>query len=328
MRTIGWVAGVAAVLACCPIWIGSGGLASAAPTPPMQGGAVLIPTGAYLGAWINPSGDAGTEEAQTEAFESAIGRPFALHMQYARWSNGTAPSIPNADIQADLNHGRISVVTWACGDDNAKVASGADDQLLLATAEALKKFGGRIFLRWNWEMNLKDDKSKCAGTAGADGYVQAWRHIYSFFKDHGVTNVSMLWNPGLGDGKGNWAQYYPGDDYVDWIGFDGYDKKGANDFGAVFNPFYQALSSKNKPILIAETGECAATQAQYISSAQSEIEGKGGTVGYRFPLVHGFMYFDSMGKDKACADGEGWTLGAAGQGALKTIGSDAYFSAK
>jgi hypothetical protein len=108
---------------------------------------------------------------------------------------------------------------------------------------------------------------------------------------------------------------------VDWIGFDGYDKVNANDFGQIFDHFYWAFSPHAKPMLIAETGECASAQVTYLASAQAEIAGKSNSGGYSFPLVKGFMYFDAPGHFAPCT----WSLGAVGTTAFAAMGMDSYF---
>ena len=287
--------------------------------------AVPVPvpaSGAYFGAWANPTGS-GSVEGNAEALESQIGRTLRLHMHYYGWGNGTTPTFPDGAMQADVTAGRIPVVTWGCSDLNAVVIAGTDDSLLINTANAVKQFGSSIFIRWYWEMNLGSNQT-CMGSGGAAGYIAAWQHIYNVFKAQGVTNVSWLWNPGGTSRDPDATPYYPGDGFVDWIGFDGYDKVAANDFGLIYGGFYQTFSAHAKPMLIGETGECAPVQAAYLALAQAEIEGKSNPGGYAFPLVKGFMYFDAQGSFVNCT----WNFGSAGTTAFAAMGADSYFQAK
>jgi hypothetical protein len=287
--------------------------------------AVPVPvpaSGAYFGAWANPT-STGTVEANAEALESQIGRTLRLHMHYYAWGNGTTPTFPDAAMQSDVTAGRIPVVTWGCSDVNAIVIAGTDDSLLINTANAVKQFGSSIFIRWYWEMNLGSNQT-CMGSGGAASYIAAWQHIYNVFKAQGVTNVSWLWNPGGTSRDPDATPYYPGDGFVDWIGFDGYDKVAANDFGLIYGSFYQMFSSHGKPMLIGETGECASVQATYLALAQAELESKSNPGGYAFPLVKGFMYFDAPGQFANCT----WNFGSAGTTAFAAMGADSYFQAK
>ena len=256
-------------------------------------------------------------ETATETLESSIGRTLALHMHYYPWGNGTTPSFPTQSMEDDLAKGRTPVVSWKCGDLDSNVTAGVDDPLIINTAKAIKAFGAPVFIRWFWEMNIPDSNGQgnCLGSAGATGYIAAWRHIYDIFITEGASNVSWLWNPGSNLDHPNPAPYYPGSGYVDWIGFDGYDKFSDDNFGSVFNSFYVEFSPSGKPILIAETGECPTEQATYLQSAQTEFEE--GTI----PLVKGFMYFDATENYTACS----WVFSSSGLHAFAVMGADPYF---
>lgn len=313
-----------------------------------SGGPPPVPvSGAYFGAWANPDGTANTTsngvELAAESLEARIGRKLDLHMHYFSWKKGAAVSFPDVGMYEDYAHGRIAVVTWACGgtDEIANVLAGADNALIDATAAAIKIFPGPIFLRWYWEMNLaagangQDCMEPSGADAGAAGYIAAWRYIHDrFMITDGVTNVAWLWNPAGSTLDPTSVPFYPGDAYVDWIGFDGYDKIQANNFGPVFATFYGDFSSHAKPFLIGETGECQGenasygAQATYIPLAQAEIKSKPNAGSYAFPLVKGFMYFDAAGHygttHPTCPT---WVFDSAGLAAFAAMGADAYFGA-
>jgi len=307
----------------------------ASPTGPSSMAISPPSSGAYFGAWVNPDGTKGATaqevEGYTETLETQISRKLSLHMHYYPWSVGNQPSFPGEAMTYDITNGRIPVVTWACGDSDANVVSGADDALITQTATAIKNFGSPIFLRWYWEMNLAPgaNNQNCLGTEGAAGYVAAWQHIHHIFADvvH-VTNVTWLWNPSGGSSAPDPSPYYPGSQYVDWIGFDGYDTKQAHDFGIIFDPFYKKFEAEGKPFLIAETGECPSWQSDYLSLAQSEIEGSTNPGGYAFPLVKGFMYFDAPGHYGAAHPDCAWSLEANSPGlaAFGLMGASPYFN--
>src|SRR5271157_4072493 len=88
-------------------------------------GAIPFPAnGVYLGIWVNPA--LGTPEAAIEAREgpapNGIGRRFALHLHYKQWTdisqqlNSAGVFQPDSDLQGDISHGRIPVISWACDD--------------------------------------------------------------------------------------------------------------------------------------------------------------------------------------------------------------------
>ena len=84
------------------------------------------------------------------------------------------------------------------------------------------------------------------------------------FTSAGATNVVWVFCPNVdsvpGDAWNQWSNYYPGDTYVDWMGFDGYNW-GTVQSGSTWRTFAShdgrrstpASRAKAKPIMIAET---------------------------------------------------------------------------
>jgi hypothetical protein len=292
-----------------------------------SGAVIPVPgNGAYFGAWVNPdksssssSSSSGGFEAQTETLESQIGRKLALHMHYYDWGTATQATFPDSTMLDDQQQGRTPVVSWRCGDTVDNIASGADDALLINQAQQIKQFGSPIFLRWYWEFNLPagtNDQS-CLTSSGAQGFINAWQHIWTVFRNQGVSNVVWLWCPAGAPTEQDPAPYYPGSQYVDWIGVDRYDKEGYG-FTQDFTPFYTefATSSYNKPIMIAETGACPDAQVTYLSTAASDLQSS-------FTDIKAFLYFDSPGNFSGCI----WNLAdPAGINAFAQMGANAFFS--
>ena len=55
------------------------------------------------------------------------------------------------------------------------------------------------------------------GSEGAEAYKQLYRYVFNYFTDKGVHNLIWIWTSQLND-----KSWYPGDEYVDIIGRDGY----------------------------------------------------------------------------------------------------------
>ena len=99
-------------------------------------------------------------------------------------------------------------------------------------------------------------------------YVEMWRHVVDIFKQEGVNNVEWVWCPNcMSNPFAPWndaKNFYPGDEYVDWIGIDGYSWGSANTSGntawAISFPYmYDSIirdfqCTYLKPILICEIG--------------------------------------------------------------------------
>jgi hypothetical protein len=204
----------------------------------------------YLGAWVQPNTTPGayisdpkieTEEADLGEFQAQFGRPLGLVHVYQDWDE----PVSNSLLDAISSTGAIPVIDWSCGSvsgsavTTSDVAAGDDDAQIISFAQQLKAYGKPVFLRWLWEPNLDSSglRQECLHTAGnteaQDGanYVAAWQRIWNIFKGSGAnsvgaTNVAFVWNPGLaGDiSTATLDDLWPGTQYVDWIGIDGYSR--------------------------------------------------------------------------------------------------------
>jgi hypothetical protein len=313
---------VVALLAAC----GGGGGGGVGPSTPSQTpmpttapSASLVPSAGsiYLGAFVNTSGLKPPPESDTTTFEAQIGRTLALTIHYY----GFYDAFPGAAEQADASAGRIPIESWNCQDPNATIAAGTDDASIARRADALRAYGRPIFLRYMWEMNdpsSSTNRPSCysATTDDPNGvfspteFIAAWTHIRAIFAERGANNVVWLWNPG---GGASGLPYYPGASETDWIGVDQYDYSSVS-FAATFASSYQQLAPLGKPLLIAETGAQGPEQPAFLGAAAATLENQ-------FPLVRGFVYFDSVGSAGT------WTLTPSGITAFAAAGSDPYFSA-
>lgn len=269
------------------------------PTPTPVGLQTPAAGSIYLGAYVAP------ENGTIKTLESIMGRPVALDMHYLSWG----ALFPHFDEPADLANGRYPVDSWDCGMSDAQIASGAADMLIQTRAQAIKAFGHTIFLRWFWDMNLPSStefaysgqtRSACYdkatdnpdGTFSAHEFIAAWIHVRQIFAQENVTNVVWVWD--FAAAGSNPAAYYPGSQWVDWVGVDAFDSSGVS-FPAMFGPLYPTLTQFNKPILIGETGTTGANQVSYLGGVSSALQSN-------FAMVKGFMYFDGT------SYGSNWTL--------------------
>ena len=92
-------------------------------------------------------------------------------------------------------------------------------------AEALRRFGGPIFLRFAHEMNgdwYPWDGYHNGKFDGAATYIAAWRHVHVHLR--GCERIERACGSGArrrtsvpDAGWNSWRRYYPGDAYVDWV---------------------------------------------------------------------------------------------------------------
>jgi hypothetical protein len=107
-------------------------------------------------------------------------------------------------------------------------ATGAYNRYFTLLAQNLVAAGmGNSYLRLGWEFNQSKYPWYAAGQAA--NFVEYWRQIVDAMRSVPGAQFRFIWNPSLGDNgpkdkaMGNYADYYPGDAYVDMVSMDVYD---------------------------------------------------------------------------------------------------------
>ena len=118
------------------------------------------------------------------------------------------PMLPNAGSGASLSQG----------------ASGAYNSYFLKIAQAMVAGGqGSSIVRPGWEFN--GGWFSWAANGQASAFIAYWQQIVTTMRSVPGQNFTFEWNPTAGDqGIGNLANYYPGNNYLDYIGLDLYDQ--------------------------------------------------------------------------------------------------------
>ncbi len=233
--------------------------------------------GVYEGSEPTPA-----QYAQVDQFAQAVGRQPNIVMYYSSW--GEPFSIPFA--QTALQHGAtllidIDPTSTSC----AAIAAGQQDAFLQSYAQAVKAFGHSVIISFGHEMNGNWYSWGWTHTPPAT-YVQAWRHVVSVFRQTGADNVTWLWTVNsINQTEGPIAAYWPGANYVNWVGLDAYYYYATDDFSGVFGSSIAAIRQvTNAPILIGETavGQVAG-QAAKIPGLFAGVASSG---------LIGFVWFD------------------------------------
>jgi putative cell wall-binding protein len=286
--------------------VGTAGVACAAGSTGASmssGGAVAAPAaGALVGASASPR-NGESQLAAIERTEAQIGRRLDIDHQFYRWDH----TFPTAVQQADAAAGRIpflnwrphrtdgSIVTWSA------IAGGTEDGVIRARADAMKAFGRPMLFSFNAEPF--DESRNGWGTPAQ--FADAFRHIVSVFRAQGANNVSFAWVLTGYDFTitGRPEAFYPGDEWVDWIGADPYnfftrDKKWQS-FAAVAGAFHTWGAARHKPLVLAEWGTeedpaVPGRKAAWFTEALSTL--------LTWPEVKAVVYFNNV------ADGYDWTI--------------------
>jgi hypothetical protein len=242
-------------------------LTSALPPAPATASAALPPpdSSRFIGVYLDPwhVGD----------WSRAVGaRPQLLAKFQSFASRRPVSGFLDA---AEREHVRRVMITWEpwrtipaalggraqsrsqFGYRNVDIAAGAQDSYIRGFARSLRGFPGLVYLRYAHEMNgfwypwSRDSRA----------YVRAWRRIVRIFRSEGARNVRFVWsvNPSLYLSRGKWrrhlALYWPGGDYVDYVGSTAINFGGVKRYPVA--RFYPSLAmlrrTYRKPVILTET---------------------------------------------------------------------------
>ncbi len=132
-----------------------------------------------------------------------------------------------------------------------EIAAGTWDDYFVEAAQTIHDFNLPVFISIDHEMNgnwYPYAQAYPGSTTTAADYVAAWKHIVSIFRAQGANNAAFVWSPNVPDIGGiPYASYYPGDDYVDWVGISFYS---GNSMSAM-DEIYRQLAPR-KPFFITE----------------------------------------------------------------------------
>jgi hypothetical protein len=228
----------------------------------------LVPScGAYWGIYSRRYGG-GNVGTTVKTWESTLDRRFDIVLMYYDFSGRNGPGwFPDAAMQ-NLGQSRILLLDWesrnfATGANYrwADIAAGRyDASVVVPSARRVKAYGRKVMLGLDHEMDLSYAKH---GTAAE--YRAAYKHLRSVFAAQGVDNVVWTWVTSGYVAYGNGPHvksFYPGDAYVDWIGYDPYNfntchKSGWETFDQTVKGFYDWSAANglgNKPLLLQEYG--------------------------------------------------------------------------
>ena len=246
---------------------------------------VVVPDhGAYTGSFM----DFGDEEDDVtlemiEEFESMVGKHQAIIASSSYWGE---QNFPTANLNVVWRHGSLPLVFWSPWDKPyvqnrgpdrfslTDIIAGKWDNYIDKWGDAAREFGHPMIVAFGVEMN--GDWFPWSGTfyggedwdddadnwKGPETFIQAYRHVVDRVRARGASNVKWMFhanNYSYPLDTWNFAPaYYPGSDYVDWLGLSVYGqqfKEEPNpDIPSLVDWPYQELCGldPNKPIMIAE----------------------------------------------------------------------------
>ncbi|MFF3325457.1 glycoside hydrolase family 26 protein [Streptomyces sp. NPDC002889] len=241
--------------------------------PPPRGSARCRPTeqlvpncGAWFGAYVRH--DKPDLEEKVLAYEQRIGRRLDIVYTYHDMSTDGLEGQLLTEQEQRVGRDRMLLLSWESKWWNGtaaqqpswrQIAAGRLDHAVIdVQARRIRDYGRKVFVSFDLEM---DTRTPAAGTPAE--YVAAYRHIHDRFRALGVKNVVWTWIiTGYTGHSGMFRSLYPGDDYVDWIGYNQYNyfrchKTSWRSFEQTqrdTHEWIRAHLSADKPLMLSEFG--------------------------------------------------------------------------
>lgn len=246
------------------------------------------PTGCYLGAYVVQdtliNGDMAT-------FNQWTGKQHASFFRYV----GYGQPCPSGWIEEVKKVGAIPHVAW---EPNQGLDAVQDDAYLRTFARQLKEANVPVFLRFASEMN----GDWAAYSGDPQKYIEKWRLVHDVMEEE-APNVIMVWTV-FTFPQSTILDYYPGDEYVDWVGVNIYNVVYHNNnikhradhedplelLDYVYNTF-----SERKPIQISEYGVTHYTITdgkEYVDFAVEKLTRLYNGLKEMYPRVKSIFYFN------------------------------------
>jgi hypothetical protein len=272
---------------------------------------LVVPNGhAYMGAYI----DFGTTEDNVtlegiEAYDRLIGKKQAIIAFSSYWGK---QSFPEKALNIVNAYGAVALVYWSpwgqpFAEENKPdrfrlptIVSGKWDGYIDMWAARAKKFGRPMLVSWGLEMNgmwfpwsgcYYGGGRRLPGShpplyEGPELYKKAYRHVVDRVRAQGADNILWVFHPNnTSDPDEPWnrmANYWPGADYVDWLGLSAYGKQYPGEdswtpFEIVLPKYYKEICEldPNKPFILAEWGvgefPRSGSKAAFITEALSRM---------------------------------------------------------
>jgi len=274
----------------------------------------------YIGFWTQGFFDFKSNTLHPEALTSLelkIGKKAAIAHYYRGWE-WLDSSILLSEFETISSYGwrpMISVNPYFFEKCNANgkslyasIAVGNCDEFLKNAGRNLSQYKKPFFLRFAWEMNIESMEWSIQKTGSTSSdFILAWRRMHDFFEKEGVKNVLWVFAPDVGNTE--YGNIYPGDNYVDWVGLDGYNWGTTQSwsrwqsFNEVFSNAYSAitLAAPNKPLMISEinsTDQGGSKVSWYTDALQTQIS-------RNFPKISAVVFYN---EDRSARENVNWLI--------------------
>ena len=144
------------------------------------------------------------------------------------------------------------LINWLPEKDSVfeKIDAGDYDEYLKESARLFSQYDKTIFLNFAPEVGNPDQSYSLPTGEHAFVYQNAWKHVFEFMANQGISNLVWIWTPYSLESIN---YFYPGAEYVDWVGipFSGTANKenfieNYEGFRQIFSPFPTLIFDKNE----------------------------------------------------------------------------------
>lgn len=244
--------------------------------------------------------------------EEALGTKFPIIQIYVAWGSKKSEQFPFNKAKAIYDLGSIPFITWepwltdfssedyphispdpAARDLGclAAIARGDYDTYLDQWIKQVKRFGAPLFIRFAHEMNDPYRYPWGPQNNKSQEFLDAWKYVVDKCRAGGATNIIWVWSPH--PAYGNFEFYYPGAEYVDWIGVPALNYGTVANwskwwsFEQIFGNYYSSLSTFGKPMMITEFAslKVGGNRIQWYKDALLSF--------HQYPLLKSVVFFHS-----------------------------------
>lgn len=231
---------------------------------------------------------AGDTASSLGYFENLVGDKADMQAVFINWNE----AFP-ADIAVALKkNNQTLVIFWEQYDvELDRIISGAEDEYIVQFADDAKAYGAPVILAPLHEMN--GDWSPWSGVVGGNSpqkVIWAFRHIEDVFSTVNANDVKWAWvvnHESVPDTSENQIEnYYPGSDYVDYTGIDGFNFGDPwMSYSEIFSDALAKLKAYQKPVIIFSMASAEGPEkADWIQDALLKIKNN--------PDIKGFIWFN------------------------------------
>lgn len=258
----------------------------------------------YLGIFAPQNDNGITSLKNVKEVSNQINEKFDLISLYMAWEKDINSTFPQSLLDSIYMQKSIPMITWepwinSFKDEITKgkhvyelIEEGYFDSYITDFAEKLKNLHRPVFLRFAHEFDNPFYPWFISGDDASIKFKKAWVHTYEIFRNIDASNVIWIWNPWKSE---NVSTFYPGVEYVDWIGVNILNYGQLNqdgkwhEFDDLYKPYHDEFKNlPTTPVMISEFGTLKKDQKQneWLKNAFVAIENE-------FKEIKSVIYFTS-----------------------------------